>query len=148
MDFSKFDERGRAEEGTWTDLLDPNTLEPIVDDDGETAQVLVRGTSARSVQKELRKLAKLKPDDEKTMEAAHNRFIASATPLIAGFKNVNLNDEPVDPKKPEAFLDLTFPRMGMVEDEDGVEKLKMVNKPFALQIIDASVKRDEDLGNG
>lgn len=159
MDFLKFDERTRADEGVWVDMMHPNTGEPLIEDNGEPVQVHVRGSASRIVQQSLHDHAQRESKnktEKQSMEGVHQKLMSAAKPLIIGFKNVYLGDVAVDASTAGKFLDLTFPQMGIKQDEDG-NKVKnpdgsfvyeMVNKPFAVQIIEASSDHDRFLGNG
>ena len=145
MDFSKFDNRGPAEEGVKVPLVDPNTGEPIEGDDGP-ACVIVRGVASRTVQAEMRKRAlakaKTKQGSLDTLEDVHQALIDAAAPLVVGFENVERNGEPLtsSPGDVRWLLDLTFPMM----EKDG-EGWKMVNRPFAAQIAEAAGEQDRFL---
>lgn len=145
MDFSKFDNRGPAEEGVRVPLMDPLTGEPI---EGETgaACVIVRGVASRTVQAEMRKraLAKAKSKQQAldVLEDVHQALIEAAAPLVVGFENVERNEVPLtaSPEDVRWFLDLTFPMMQ--KDGDG---WKMINKPFGAQIAEAAGDQDRFL---
>lgn len=151
MDFKKFDERSRADAGVWLELLNPETLEPLVNEDGSIPRALVRGSASRAVQQSLHDRAQNEAknkSEKQSLEGAHRKLIEAAKPLVLDFKNITLNDKPVTVKDCETLFDLTFPRMDAVTDDNGsVLKYEMKNKPFAVQIIEASTSHDRYLGN-
>lgn len=171
MDFSKFDNRGPAETGQRLELLDPSTKDgsPLLSGTKPCA-VIVRGSSARSVQAEMRKRVKSRmankknaKSEDRILEDIHNELCDSAAPLIVGFENMERPDDngktrplSVTPEDIKWFLDLTFPLMGRKEDEDGEPVLdhdgnvqfEMKNNPFANQITNFSAEQVANLGNG
>lgn len=167
MDFSKFDNRGPAETGQRLELKDPTVRdgEPLLDGKKPCA-VIVRGSTARSVQMEMRKRQKAKmtaaknskAEEARVMEDVHSDLCDAALPLIVGFDGVERDGRPLttDPDDIKWFLDLTFPIMGVKEDEDGEPILnsdgqvqfQMRNNPFAKQITDFSAEQALNLGNG
>lgn len=165
MDFSQFDNRGPAETGQRLELLDPTVRkgQPLMSGD-RPCVVIVRGSTARSVQIEMRKrqkaklTAKNRSDEARVMEDVHAEQIAAATPLIVGFENVEREGVPLtaSPEDIRWFLDLTFPIMGIKEDEDGdpiltaegAVQFQMRNNPFARQITEFSAEQAMRLGNG
>ena len=164
MDFSKFDSRAQAEIGTPMQIMDPWTGEPMMDGD-KPCRVIVRGTASKSMQAKMREkqklaMAKKKPkdgdDDARVMEDVHNQLCEGAAPFIVGFENVAKGDKPATAMDAEWFLDLTFPEMGVKEDEDGNPVLdkdgaamfEMTNNPFAKQVGEFAGKQANRLGNG
>jgi hypothetical protein len=167
MDFSRFDNRGPAETGQRLELKDPSVRdgEPLLDGKKNCA-VIVRGSTARSVQMEMRKRQKAKmtasknskAEEARVMEDVHSDLCEAAAPLIVGFENVERDGRPLTAESDDIkwFLDLTFPIMGVKEDEDGEPILngdgqvqfQMRNNPFAKQITDFSSEMALNLGNG
>lgn len=162
MDFSKFDNRAAAETGIRLELVDPDTGEPITNDKGKPCAVTVRGVASRTVQAAIRarqkarvKKADGKKPDDRIMEDVHDEMCDAAAPLIVSFENIERDGKAcVVPDDVEWFLDLTFPIMGLVEDEDGdpvlvngEPKFEMKNNPFAKQITEAASKMRAASGN-
>lgn len=167
MDFSVFDNRGPAETGQRLELLDPSVREgePLLSGKKPCA-VIVRGSTARSVQAAMRARQKAKMVDAKgdkaeearVMEDVHSDLCDSATALIVGFENIDRDGRPLttDADDIKWFLDLTFPIMGVKEDAngdplldaDGKVQYHMHNNPFAKQITDFSAEQAKSLGNG
>lgn len=167
MDFTQFDNRGPAEAGQRLELVDPSVRNGETLMDGKkVCAVIVRGSTARSVQMDMRKRQKAKmtasknskSEEARVLEDVHNDLCEGASPLIAGFENIERDGVPLttDPADIKWFLDLTFPIMGVKEDEDGEPILtddgnvqfQMLNNPFAKQIADFSSKQALTLGNG
>lgn len=153
MDFSKFDNRGPAEDGVQVPLVDPITGEPIKGENGP-ACAIVRGVASRTVQAEMRKraLARSKVTQPKLdlMEEVHADLIESSLPLVVGFVNVERNGEPLTGSAEDIrwLLDLTFPIMQKADRTHVMqtgEKWVMVNRPFALQIAEAAGEQDRFL---
>jgi hypothetical protein len=165
MDFSVFDNRGPAETGQRLELKDPSVRDgdPLLSGKKPCA-VIVRGSTARSVQEQSRarlkqKMAKGKKDDGvQVMEDVHAELCDAAFPLIVGFENIERDSRPLttDPDDVRWFLDLTFPIMGVKEDEDGepifspdgAPRFEMRNSPFAKQVTEFSADQAAALGNG
>lgn len=171
MDFSKFDNRGPAETGQRLELRDPTVREgePLMSGKNPCA-VIVRGSTARSVQAEMRKRQKARmaqaarakangeKEDPRLMEDIHQDMCDTATPLIVGFENVERDGRPLtaEPDDIKWFLDLTFPIMGVkkdgngepIVDAGGLPKFEMHNNPFARQITEFSAEAAKSLGNG
>lgn len=155
MDFSKFDNRGPAEEGVKVPLVDPITGEPIEGKNGP-ACAIVRGVASRTVQADMRKraLARAKVTQPKldVMEEVHADLIESALSLVVGFVNVERNGEPLTGSAEDVrwLLDLTFPIMQKADRTHVMqtgEKWVMVNRPFAVQIAEAAGEQDRFLPN-
>lgn len=150
MDFKKFDTREAAEVGSRLVLVDPETLKPIVGDDGREAIVIVRGTASRIVQADIRRrnLAQMAEDDrlreegkrrpEQSVEDVHEDLIATAIPHVIGFENVERDGVPLKPTPADIrwLFDLTFPMMERVAG-----KWKMANQPFAVQVAEHAGKQ-------
>lgn len=166
MDFSVFDNRGPAEAGQRLELVDPTVRdgEPLLSGK-KPCVVIVRGSTARSVQEQSRarlkqKMAKGKKDeiDARVMEDVHSELCDTAFPLIVGFENIERDGKPLttDPADVRWFLDLTFPIMGIKKDDDGepllasdgTPRFEMRNNPFAKQITEFSADQAAALGNG
>jgi hypothetical protein len=165
MDFNKFDSQAIAEAGTAMQILDEWTNEPMMDGD-KPCKVILRGTASASMQAKMRaaqkaammsKKAKGKDDEDeaRVMEDVHNQMCEAAAPFIMGFENVNNGDKPATADDALWFLKLTFPHMGIKEDENGDPVLnkdgdpvyEMVNNPFAKQCSDFASKQANRLGN-
>ncbi len=166
MDFSKFDNRGPAETGQRLELLDPSMIdgEPLLSGNKKCA-VIVRGSTARSVQVAMRNRQKAKmtaskngkSEEARIMEDVHEDLCDAAAPLIVGFENIEREGRPLaaEPDDIKWFLDLTFPIMGVKEDEygepllndSGKVQFEMRNNPFARQITEFSAKQALTLGN-
>ena len=89
------------------------------------------------------------------MEDVHIQMCEAAAPFIMGFENVNNGTIPATADDALWFLKLTFPHMGVKEDENGDPVLnkdgdpvyEMVNNPFAKQCSDFASKQANRLGN-
>jgi len=174
MDFNKYNSRAYAETGSPMQILDPWTGEPMMDGD-KPCRVIVRGTASKSVQAAMRAKQKAaimsrkakgaKPEDEevRVMEDVHNTLCEEAGPYILGFENVMNGDKPATAEDALWFLDLTFPEMGVKEDENGktvtedglddkglpakTPVFEMKNNPFAKQIAEFASTQANRLGN-
>jgi hypothetical protein len=185
MDFNKFDSQAIAEAGTAMQILDEWTNEPMMDGD-KPCKVILRGTASASMQAKMRaaqkaammsKKAKGKDDEDeaRVMEDVHNQMCEAAAPFIMGFENVNNGDKPATADDALWFLKLTFPHMGIKEDENGnfvTQKAfkqdetgeymlhksgapvmdddpvyEMKNNPFAKQCSEFASKQANRLGN-
>jgi hypothetical protein len=165
MDFNKFDSRAKAEAGTPMPILDAWTNEPLMDGD-KPCMVILRGTASGTMQAKMRaaqksammsKKAKGKDaeDEARVMEDIHNQMCEAAAPFIMGFKNVNNGTNPATADDAIWFLNLTFPEMGVKEDEngdavlnkDGEATYEMANNPFAKQCSEFASKQANRLGN-
>lgn len=147
MDFSQFDQRGRAEAGTPHPILNPETLEPIVDSDsGEPCLVFVRSSLAPSVVAAMtarNRAAMLGADApaDKTLYEADDSARDYARPFIAGFRNVHKADgTEATEADAEWFLLLDLP---MTLKPGGAK----IQKTFAQQVIDAVNAEAAILGN-
>jgi hypothetical protein len=144
MDFGKFDQRGKAEQGQAFPILHPETLEPI-----ENSRFIIRGSSARSVQEaeRLRQIAAMTATDvaprPMTMGAVHEETVEAAVPFIIGFEGVEFDGVPATAADARRFLDLAFPRM----DTDADGKLFVANKTFAMQVLERARELEKSLGN-
>jgi hypothetical protein len=166
MDFNKFDSRAKAEAGSPMQILDAWTGDPMMDGD-KPCRVILRGTASASMQAKMRaaqkaammsKKAKGKDadDEARVMEDVHNQLCEAAAPFIMGFENVNNGDKPATAEDAMWFLNLTFPEMGVKEDEhgepvlnkDGEPTYAMINEPFAKQCSEFASKQANRLGNG
>lgn len=166
MDFNKFDSRAKAEAGSPMHIMDPWTGEPMMDGD-KPCRVILRGTASASMQAKMRaaqksammsKKAKGKDEDDeaRVMEDIHNQLCEAAAPFILGFENVNNGDKPATADDAMWFLNLSFPEMGVKEDDDGAPALNgagepvyhMTNNPFAKQCSEFASKQANRLGNG
>lgn len=181
MEISKFDSRTRAEAGAPMQILDPITGEAVADGD-KPCRVIVRGVASKSMQAEMRakqkaamaKAAAIKEankgkggaadvNEARVMEDIHNQLCEGAAPFIVGFENMERDSKPMTADDVEWFLDLSFPEMGMKEDEngeaimeDGIDEdgnptkspaFEMKNNPFAKQIGEFAAKQANFLGN-
>jgi hypothetical protein len=165
MDFNKFDSRAIAETGSPMQIVDEWTGEAMMDGD-KPCSVILRGTASASMQAKMRavqkaamqsKKAKGKDaeDEARVMEDIHNQMVDAAAPFIMGFENVNNGDKPATADDAKWFLNLTFPEMGVKEDEDGQPVLnkysepvyEMKNNPFAKQCSEFASKQANRLGN-
>lgn len=164
MDFSQFDNRGPAETGQRLELVNPTVRDgkPLMSGDAPCV-VVVRGSTARSVQAEMRKRQKAKltgkaSDKARVMEDVHADLCEAAAPLIVAFENVERDGRALttSPDDVRWFLDLTFPIMGVKQDASGDPELnakgevqfQMRNNPFARQITEFSADQAMRLGNG
>ena len=153
VDITNLDVRSKADEGVWTPMLHPETLEPLTDDDGNAAEMLIFGQAGRKVQQRLHELQQQKATSTETpsMKTAHETHVKQALVYVGGFRNLEANGEDLsDVKHAERIFDMTFPRMEIVPGSNvkttGPE-FRMANKPFALQAIEAAAKQGETLGN-
>lgn len=160
MDLSAFNGRKRAEEGVFVPLCHPYTGEPI--GNGEDAPgFLVRGSASRSVQSKLAELQKEAEkasggdDEEAVMESLHKTMIDSAMKYIIAPRNIENEGKAVETEAEiRAVLDMTFPEMKVVTDDNGapvmtqgkdedgntvdIPKFEMANQTFARQVITAA----------
>ena len=167
MDFNaNYNSREAAETGTPMQIVDPWSGEPVMDGD-KPCRVIVRGTASRSMQAKMRAKAKAAmmskkakgdnadDDEARVMEDVHMQLCEGAAPFIVGFENVNNGDRPATADDAIWFLNLTFPEMGVKEDEDGEAVLNkdgdpvyaMLNNPFAKQCSEYASKQANRLGN-
>lgn len=163
MDFNKFDSRAQAETGTPMQILDQWTGEPMMDGD-KPCRVIVRGAASRTMQSLMRDKQralmtaskKNKGEDEaRVMEDVHNQLCEGASPFVVGFENVSRGDKPATSEDADWFFDLTFPEMGVKEDddgntitgEDGSPEFEMKNNPFAKQVGEYAGKQANHMGN-
>ena len=159
MDFNKFDNRKKAEQGSPLQLLDPDTREPITSG-GKPCRVIVRGTISKQVQSSIRQRLReqvvqenktiagetaeakaLRKADIKVMEDVHQEAVESTLPFVMGFENIERGGEPLDPNNEDDvrwLLNLTFPVIGPELDDKGEplmdeveddETKKMVKRP-------------------
>jgi hypothetical protein len=166
MDFNKFDSRAIAEAGSAMHILDSWTDEPMMDGD-KPCRVILRGTASASMQAKMRAAQKAAmmskkskgkdaEDEARVMEDVHNQMVEAAAAFIMGFENVNNGDKPATAADAVWFLNLTFPEMGVKEDEDGNPVLnkdgeptyEMKNNPHAKQCSEFASKQANRLGNG
>ena len=166
MDFNKFDSRAIAETGSPMQIVDEWTGEAMMDGD-KPCRVILRGTASASMQAKMRAVQKAAmmskkmkgkdaEDEARVMEDIHNQMVDAAAPFIMGFENVNNGDKPATADDAKWFLNLTFPEMGVKEDEDGQPVLnkysepvyEMKNNPFAKQCSEFASKQANRLGNG
>lgn len=150
MDFGKFNMRGKAEEGQAFPILHPETLQPIVEN-GKEARFVIRGSASPSVQQaQTELLAHAMTEVETAATVAptfgwmHDQTVKQAVPLIADFENVEIDGVALNVEDAKRFLDLVFPRVGK-DDETG--KYKILNKTFAMQVIERCAELDAALGN-
>jgi hypothetical protein len=165
MDFNKFDSRAIAETGSPMQIVDEWTGEAMMDGD-KPCRVILRGTASASMQAKMRAVQKAAMQSKKTkgkdaedearvMEDIHNQMVDAAAPFIMGFENVNNGDKPATADDAKWFLNLTFPEMGVKEDDDGQPILnkysepvyEMKNNPFAKQCSEFASKQANRLGN-
>lgn len=163
MDFNKFDSRAQAETGTPMQIMDPWTGEPMMDGD-KPCRVIVRGVASKTMQAKMRakqkaammsKKSKGDDDEARVMEDVHNQLCEGAAPFIVGFENVNRGDVAATADDADWFLDLTFPEMGVKEDDngdpitnkDGTPEFEMKNNPFAKQVGEYAGKQANHMGN-
>ena len=141
MDFSKFDNRKAADEGRWMQVVDPNTLEPLVSDDGKPCRVKVLGVASHAIQDAQRAVQRAamkapKPeDDARVLEDIHDESVKAAAPFIVGFENVERGGKPATAEDAEWFLGLTFPIM-TAKIIDGEIKFETKNRTFAKQVTE------------
>lgn len=152
MDFSKYDARSRAESGFPFPILDPVTREPITD--GKTdARFFIRGWVSETVQAATIKAARAGLFDtaedraRKTIAFAHEQAVRSALPYVAGFEGVERDGEPLpaDEAGITWLLNLFLPEFG--PDPDDKTRIRMVNYPFAFQVLDRAAEVKALLGN-
>ena len=162
MDFNKFDSRALAEVGTPMQIMDPWSGEPMMDGD-KPCRVIVRGSASKTMQSLMRSKQrdamaahkKGKGDDEaRVMEDVHNQLCEGAVPFVVGFENVSNGDVPATAADAAWFFDLSFPEMGVKEDEDGdpimedgTPVFEMKNNPFAKQVGEFAGKQSNHMGN-
>jgi len=151
MDLAKFDNRAAAEAGFRLVLIHPDTEEPLGEGDDAPAAI-VRGTASRKAQERLKAMTaknKKKAEAGQSMEDVHRNLIDTAAAFVIRFENVEINGRLAEkPEDVRAILDLTFPIMDRTGvDDDGAPKFEMVNKPFAVQIIEAAGDRGNFSGS-
>lgn len=159
MDISAYNTRQAAEDGVFVPLCDPYTGKAIEGEPG----FMVRGIAARSVQQRLAEAQlaakQARESDDDNMEAVLERLHASQ--IDAAMKYIiearNLTNAGKDVKTEgdiRAVLDMTFPDMQIEKGADGkalsttakgkdgeeitVPKFEVVNKTFAMQVIEAA----------
>lgn len=157
MDLSRFDHRGRAEEGTFLQLHDPwDKTAPLADENGP-AGFRIRGAAAKTAQArlaEMQKNAASAGDQDMSLEKIHGDLIEQAMLFIIEPMNMSLNGRPVEtPDDIREVLGMTFPDMRKARDDAGRVKMQRVeidgktvsvpelefgNKPFAMQVIEAA----------
>ena len=144
MDFSKFDNRSRAEKGAPLHLVDPDTREPLTHE-GKACIVYVRGAISHAVQSAIRQKLRDQvrlgagvlnipegPARElaereaniRVMEDVHEDSVEATLPFIRGlgFENISRGDRPLDPSSDDDlrwFLNLTFPVISIEKDAKG-----------------------------
>lgn len=159
MDLSQFDSRKRAEEGVFVALADPYTSKPLAEKN--SPGFMVRGVASRTVQSRLAEMQRAAKDDagedaEAAMERLHKTLIDAAMKYVIRPVNIEVEGQPVgeDEQSIRRVLDMTFPDMRIVRDEDGhavqtkgrdkdgqeidVPRFELANKPFAQQVIEAA----------
>lgn len=157
MDLTKYDARGAAERGVFVALCDPYTGEPIEKNAKKAPGFMVRGMASRTTQSRLAEMQRkpVEADGEQAhMEALHDAQIGAAMPYIISAVNIEVDGKEVgdDETLIRKALDLTFPDLQIVRDQDGdpvmVEsedkdgklrkfpKFEVVNKTFAAQVTD------------
>ena len=163
LDFNKFDSRAQAETGTPMQILDQWTGEPMMDGD-KPCRVILRGSASKTMQAAMRDRQRAamaahkkgKGDDEaRVMEDIHNQLCEASVPFVVGFENVSNGDVPATAEDAAWFFDLTFPEMGVKEDEDGnpitgkdgKPEFEMKNSPFAKQVGEYVGKQANHMGN-
>jgi hypothetical protein len=89
-----------------------------------------------------------KPDEPtpQTPDDAHRDLVAAALARVAGFENMTRDGAPMTAADAEWWLNMTFPMMGPDPDSPGA--FKMLNHPFAVQVLQYAREVDEALGNG
>lgn len=162
MDFMKqYDARGAAEIARKVPILDKDTGEHITNG-GKGCYMLIKGSSSRSVQAQMRAEAmedrrakaerekaagksakgKAEPeDDDATVQRLHEQLVKAAVRLCDGFENVQTLDENgkvrgLTKSDAPAFFDLNFISMTHLmkkEDTEGWTK-----PSFAQQAVDAA----------
>ena len=102
MDFSKFDSRAQAEDGTHLHVADPWTGE-LLYENGAPCYVIVRGSASKIMQAKMRlkqraaiqSSKKKKGDSEpRVMEDVHDELCEAAADFIMGFENIDRYDRP------------------------------------------------------
>ena len=165
MDFNKFDSRAIAEAGSPMQILDVWTDEPMMDGD-KPCRVILRGTASASMQAKMRAAQKAammskkskgkdaEDDEARVMEDIHNQMCEAAAPFIMGFENVKNGDKPATAEDAIWFLNLTFPDMGVKEEngepvlnKDGEAVWEMKNNPFSKQCSEFASKQANRLGD-
>lgn len=159
MDISQFNQRKNAEDGLFMALKHPYTDEPLGD-----GGFVIRGVAAKSVQNRLVEMRKAAEDiakgedEEAVMERMHRNMIDAALKYIIRGQDLENAGKPVGDGVDDirAVLEMTFPDMGPVEDENGdlvvvevevpdedgeakkvkVPKQEFKNKTFAAQVIE------------
>lgn len=147
MDFSQFDQRGRAEAGTPHPIIHPWTGQPVVNtDSGQPCFVLVRSKVSPTVVAawaavRRSQMTEDEPPKDQTAYEADDYLRALAAPCIAGFQNVFFDGRPATEADADTFLRLIPPlRLG----EDGQY---MPAKTFAVSILEIVNSERDNLGN-
>ena len=161
MDFSQFDQRGRAEAGVFVQLHDPYDQNKLIADDNGPCGFRIRGMAAQSVQQRLAAMQKKakkgdkEEDEAAVMERIQQSQIETAMGYIIEPVNISLAGSLLQGAEGiRRILDMTFPDMRLVKDADGnqvtmrikgvdgdwvdVPKFEMANETFATQVIKAA----------
>ncbi|WYK04471.1 hypothetical protein DWF04_015805 [Cereibacter sphaeroides f. sp. denitrificans] len=144
MDFSQFDSRTAAETARPLHLRHPATGAPLYADAEwkQPCEVLVLGTEGRSAQAAMRAAQKAKltgekaDDDRQTMEDVHAGLVATAKPLITGFRNISRGEMAATLADVEWFLNLN-----LITGRAG-------ETSFVEQVMNFATSRANYLGNG
>ena len=115
----------------------------VADNEALAVGTTIRGSAQKLNLAEKMFLAK-DDKDVYTMENLHQDTMKEALSLLVGFENVELNGVPVTMENAKDFLNLVFPRHEKDLENGG---LKVVNKSFAIQVIERAAELEKSLGN-
>lgn len=171
MDFGQFDARGAADKGAFCQLVHTHKFHKL-EDDGKPVGFLVRGNASREAQEMLRQMRaaemQVKKSGEDTedaeegfIEEMHRDAVESALVMVIEAQNIEVRDDagklvPVgrDRGLIRRVLDMSYPEIRTIRDKDGKPerdeegkmKVDMVNKPFAIQVVEFAADQSNYLG--
>jgi hypothetical protein len=139
MDFNQFDSRAASETGRDLHLAHPATGEPIYNE-GKPCIVVVKGLESEAGQAAVAAWRReLMKEDSKEAErkTVRDQMMATAIPLVVGFKNIENGGRPAEaPQDVEWLLNMHIPNGQPGE------------RSFLEQVVDFATKRRNFLGNG
>jgi len=138
MDFNQFDSRKASETGRELHLSHPATGEPLYNE-GEPCIVIVKGLESAAGQEAVTRWRRemMKTEDSAERATVRDQMMATAIPLVVGFKNIDNGDRPAKaPDDVEWLLNMHIPNGQPGE------------RSFLEQVVDFATKRRNFLGNG
>jgi hypothetical protein len=136
MDFNQFDSRKASETGRDLHLAHPATGE-LLFNDGEPCIVVVKGLESAAGQEAVARWRReLMKAEDSTDTTVREQMMATAIPLVVGFKNIENGDRPARvPDDVEWLLNMHIPNGQPGE------------RSFLEQVVDFATKRRNFLGN-